>query len=709
MTQEVDMTAINTNTAALNAQFFMSKANKEMESAMTKLSSGKQVNSAADDAAGLAISSRMTSQLKGLGMAIKNAGDTVSLAQTAEGALEEVTNMLQRIRELAVQSANGTMNDSDRASLDAEVQALKTEIDRVAETTSFNNRALLDGTFAAKFQIGHEAGQTVSLGIGSVKTDSLGLGGGSAGANSIVGGRMSLASFAEGDIKINGQDVGAFTAATDGTDVENVLKAINNNVDNVEASAFNTVVAKNKGNGVTTVGQFQIEVEELGVTTATTFAISASNSMDELVANINAETGGVVEASLTDDGKLVLSNETGATIKVVDTSATSTASYDGGSGFGGSTQESFAGFIRLSSLDGSSVQVERGNLGLSSPGTETDLAALGFRETNRQSLTDAYTITGIEITSVGATGTWTQSDLVINGVEMYDENISTATIEGKVNTINAFSGDTGVSATAVFDHVFDMSDAWTGTDGTEYDSSDLIYVNGTSVAYGASLSALVTALNASGVKDVTGLTASSNGTNLILKGNGITTVQFEMADSAGALGSETNTSTSGGLFDDDVYYGRIRLDSLNNTPISISLGDSAAVAEHGFLETGVGAADFEVNDPMLSAGGGSSISGLSVATSAGAENALATLDNAINSVNEIRGDLGAIQNRLEYTINNLSSISNATEGARGRIVDADYAKETSALTKQQILSQAATSMLAQANQSKQSVLALLQS
>ncbi|MDC1020136.1 flagellar biosynthesis protein FliC, partial [Alphaproteobacteria bacterium] len=244
------MTAINTNTAALNAQFFMKKANSEMESAMSKLSSGKQVNSAADDAAGLAISSRMTSQLRGLSMAIKNAGDTVSLAQTAEGALEEVTNMLQRIRELAVQSANGTMNDSDRTSLDAEVQALKTEIDRVAETTSFNNRALLDGSFSANFQIGHEAGQTVGLQIGSVKTETLGLGGGSAAADSIVGGRMTLASFSAGDIKINGQDVGAFTAATDGTDVENVLKAINNNVDNVEATAFNTVVAKNKGNGV---------------------------------------------------------------------------------------------------------------------------------------------------------------------------------------------------------------------------------------------------------------------------------------------------------------------------------------------------------------------------------------------------------------------------------------------------------------------------
>ena len=126
------MTAINTNTASLNAQYFLAKANKEMESSMAKLSSGQKVNNAADDAAGLAIAGRMTSQIKGLNMAIKNANDTVALAQTAEGAMEEVTNMLQRMRELAVQASNGTMNDSDRKSLDAEVQALKTEIDRVS-------------------------------------------------------------------------------------------------------------------------------------------------------------------------------------------------------------------------------------------------------------------------------------------------------------------------------------------------------------------------------------------------------------------------------------------------------------------------------------------------------------------------------------------------------------------------------------------------
>ena len=219
------MTAINTNTASLNAQYFLAKANKEMESSMAKLSSGQKVNSAADDAAGLAIAGRMTSQIKGLNMAIKNANDSVALAQTAEGAMDEVTNMLQRMRELAVQSANGTMNDSDRASLDAEVQALKTEIDRIAGNTQFNNTNLLDGSFSKTFQIGDKAGQTVGLAISAIDTTALGLGG-SVGSTSITGTRIagtglgSNVAMAAGDVRINGQDVGAISS---GDDMEAIL------------------------------------------------------------------------------------------------------------------------------------------------------------------------------------------------------------------------------------------------------------------------------------------------------------------------------------------------------------------------------------------------------------------------------------------------------------------------------------------------------
>jgi len=699
------MTAINTNTAALNAQYYLSKTNKDMESTMAKLSSGQKVNSAADDAAGLAIASRMTAQIRGLAMAVKNSNDSMSLAQTAEGAMEEVTNMLQRIRELAVQSANGTMNSSDRESLDAEVQALKSEIDRVASTTQFNSQNLLDGSYKAIFQIGDKAGQNVGLTIGSVKTTDLGMGSSSSGGNSIIGARIDTTNaVVAGDIKINGQDVGAIAAAAD---MEKVLEAINNNVDNVEATAFNVVVAKQKGNGVTTDGQLEINVAELGQSNATTFKISASSSMEELVENVNAETGGVVKASINDDGKLVLANDTGATIKVLDTSA-SASSYDGGSGFYTGTSgtyaaaNTFAGFVKLTSLDGSNVRVERGNSGLASAGAVADLEVIGFRETagavtlDDVRLNDAYTITGKAIAdATHAAQEWAKGDLTINGVEIYEANVKTDTVAKKIEAINNFTSQTGVVASATIKEVFDLSSAY----GATSVATDDIVINGQAAVVGASISVLVTNINANTAN--TGVTAEAQGQNLVLYADGQSQIVLSETDGSGGAATESKITAG-------TYYAGIRLDSTNDTPISIALGDSHDVDAHGFLEANVGAADFEVNDPTLSAAGGSSMAGLTISTASQAENAITTLDNAINRVNEIRGNLGAIQNRLEYTINNLSSISNATSGARGRILDADFAKETSELTKHQILTQAATSMLAQANQSKQGILALLQ-
>ncbi len=154
--------------------------------------------------------------------------------------------------------------------------------------------------------------------------------------------------------------------------------------------------------------------------------------------------------------------------------------------------------------------------------------------------------------------------------------------------------------------------------------------------------------------------------------------------------------------------GRIRLDSIANKPISVELGDDHTVAEHGLLEANVGAADFEVNEATLGVSGGSTVAGLSVATGSAAANALKTLANAINKVDSIHSQLGALNNRLDYTVTNLSNIVLNTEAARSQIQDADFSTETTRLTKAQILTQAATSMLAQANQSKQSILSLLQ-
>ena len=817
------MTAINTNVSALNAQYYLANTNKEMESAMQRLSSGFKVNSAADDAAGLAIAGRMDAQTRGLTMAIKNANDAVSLAQTAEGALGEVTNMLQRIRELAVNAASSTLNDSDRLSLDNEVQALKAEIDRVGSTTSFNSQNLLDGTYKGTFQIGDKDGQTVDLKINSAMTSSLGMGGGSSGSNTLVSARNAFAAVDAGDIEINGQALGAITGTDD---MEAVLNNINSNVDNVTATGFNVITAATIGNGITGGGGtdgsaggagatkgLKITTTELGASAATVFTISASSSMDELVANINAETGGVVAASKNEDGKLVLSNNTGANITVEDDSSAA------GSGFT-STAVVYNGFVKLESTDGAAIRIEAGNKGLAAVGTVADIKTLGFRETFNTSANDGYTTKGTALTQTGVDTAIAKGDLKINGVEIFDSDITTTNFAGKLAAINAFSGQTGVTASASFSKTFAI-------DPGKIVSEDKIEINGTEIRAGIqpdgdanpavaevrTIAQLVTNINA--VTAETGIKATQAGNNVTLSGDNVqaltigygdmTTATLESAVSAAAIAdadrtltidvddlqegatytitstgvnSEANTidvdytitaadvsggigtaaksianairggsaahfntaalTVSGGVITfagavkdysaetiefkrsstlQNIFgsaattYASIQLDSTANTPIKIETGETNAStheATHGFLEANVGASDFDVNEATLSAAGGTSMSGLSIATASGATNALSTLDTAIDSISSIRGELGAVQNRLSYTTNNLSSIVTNTEGAKGRIMDADFAMETSKLAKTQILSQAATSMLAQANQSKQSLLALLQ-
>ncbi len=166
---------INTNVASLNAQRNLGKSQNDLSRSMERLSSGLRINSAKDDAAGLAISDRMTSQIRGLNQAARNANDGISLAQTAEGAMQETTNILQRMRELAIQSANDTNSASDRASLQAEVNQLQQEMTRIAASTSFNGQNILDGTLNdAQFQVGANANETISFSIPSARSTELG-------------------------------------------------------------------------------------------------------------------------------------------------------------------------------------------------------------------------------------------------------------------------------------------------------------------------------------------------------------------------------------------------------------------------------------------------------------------------------------------------------------------------------------------------------
>ena len=165
---------VNTNIASLNSQYSLSQSRSALEQAMERLSSGSKINSAGDDAAGLAISTRMESQVRGLESAISNANDGISLLQTAEGAMEEITSMLQRMRELSIQASNGVNNDSDRQALNAEAQQLLAEIDRVVGDTTFNNQSILDGSMRTSLQVGSEAGQSLAVSLGNLSTYALG-------------------------------------------------------------------------------------------------------------------------------------------------------------------------------------------------------------------------------------------------------------------------------------------------------------------------------------------------------------------------------------------------------------------------------------------------------------------------------------------------------------------------------------------------------
>ncbi|NMF48515.1 flagellin [Pseudoalteromonas arctica] len=169
------MISVNTNVSSLNAQRNLSQSGSDLATSMERLSSGMRINSAKDDAAGLQISNRLTSQVNGLAVAQRNANDGISMAQTAEGAMSESTSILQRMRELALQSANGSNSDSDRDALQKEVTALQTELTRIADTTSFGGQQLLDGDFGTtKFQIGSNANETISMTLNNVGADAIG-------------------------------------------------------------------------------------------------------------------------------------------------------------------------------------------------------------------------------------------------------------------------------------------------------------------------------------------------------------------------------------------------------------------------------------------------------------------------------------------------------------------------------------------------------
>ncbi|AYV20628.1 MULTISPECIES: flagellin [Vibrio] len=232
---------VNTNVSAMTAQRYLNKSSDALNTSMERLSSGHKINSARDDAAGLQISNRLTAQSRGLDVAMRNANDGISIAQTAEGAMNESTSILQRMRDLAIQSANGTNSPAERVAINEESNALQAELNRIAETTSFGGRRLLNGSFGeASFQIGANSGEALIMGLTSIRADDFRMGGTTYTANNGKGADWRVDNTNNQlDISFttkSGEAVAINITAKQGDDIEQLATYINGQSDKISAS-----------------------------------------------------------------------------------------------------------------------------------------------------------------------------------------------------------------------------------------------------------------------------------------------------------------------------------------------------------------------------------------------------------------------------------------------------------------------------------------
>jgi flagellin len=697
------MAVINTNVKAQLAANSLSINNRTLTNAMQQLSTGKRINGAKDDAAGLAISTRMTADLRGMSMAVKNANDGISMMQTAEGALGEVNNMLQRMRELSVQASTGSMTTDNRKALQKEMDQLISEIDNVSKKTNFNGINLLDGTAkGVKIQTNVKEGDQVAVDIQSASSKNLGLQGFRV-EGQLTSGRVSVdISMDASDVQINGKDFSSADTTATADTAKELADAINSNIGEhrVSAAAFNTVKGVAPTSAMFSDGDLQINGTD----------VSAASSVEELVTNINRDVGGIT-AVLASDGTIELSNDTGEDITIAGTDSLKAGFRDDGSPAGDGT---YAGYVTLTSMDGNPITIQAKSeangyqmvapdgLPTQGAGTIDDVKALGFNESGDGTGFTGTAVSGERLAADGATtitGAITlDDDIRINGVRIGPSTDGTAM--AKASAINSISGETGVTASAkteavlIYDTTVDVTTSTLAINGMEIDLSLATSVNDAVDIINSYEAGVV----ASTLSDGKLLLTATTGADISVSdetGNWVTDVQTTT--------DTTPNASNGDAADPWVTRGRITLSSEIGADIRIESFST-------FEDVGNNSQSASALLGMSDQGGSSTLVGgaLNITSQEAAGRAITSIDDAIDSVAMERANLGAFQNRLTAAVDNLNSTMTNLSESRSRILDADYAAVTTELARSQIVQQAATAMLAQANQQPQTVLALLQ-
>jgi len=407
-------TAINTNISALAAQSSLRKTGLTQGTAMERLSTGVRINNAKDDAAGLAITTRMTANIRGMAAAIRNSNDGISLTQTAEGSLSAIQDNLQRIRELTVQSANSGNTVSDRVSLNLEAQQLVSEIDRVAINTSFNGSKLLDGSFSNQdFQVGagSDSSDRIAISIASAKAGSLGTVGGTTTSRSSTAVAVTAGALGAGDLAIKGFAIGATVSdglSYSGASESAISKANAINAQSGLTGVTATVSAATSSSTITgtvavTAGSLLINGVDIGSLTA---AATATERASQLVAAINSKTAQTGVSASSAAAVLSLTSADGRNI----TTSGSTG-FTGLAGLPGASATSY-GKIALNSNSSDAVNIT----GTTNGGTYTGLT-VGAAATMTAGTVTGQTVSSVDIsTQSGAQSALTILDNAINTV-----------------------------------------------------------------------------------------------------------------------------------------------------------------------------------------------------------------------------------------------------------------------------------------------------
>lgn len=708
------MSVINTNTKALAAQESMRSSNLSMSQAMERLSTGKKINSAKDDAAGLSITNRMTSQIRGMAKAIQNTNDAISMTQTAEGALGNVNDILQRMRELAVQAGSGTNSSTDRSSLQLEVAQLKNQIDDIAKRTNHNNIKLLDGSAQnITIQTGVNSGDNMKVGFSSAQTKDIGIG--SRASLSSAGGAYTASSFgalSASALFLNGVAVGASLASDDTLSSANqsysaVAKAAAINkvatISGVYAKASSTNLS---GTAMTLAASTQGYVTINGVNTDTfsTSGTSTALSRKAVVNAINAKsaiTGVVARDTESDEGGVTLTAADGRNIVVDSTTGGHTSA-----GMGLQAVTTQVGSYSLYTLDGRDISVSFAD-------GDNDVEAFsGLRNGTYTSDTAIYSSYKRTTTLAAAAptsalqGLLNANSMIINGVAIGQALATddTASIDTALSSsraasaiaiaaaINKKSDQTGVTAKAAPNVL--RGEGFTALANTV--SSAKVYLNGVSISVNSmSRAGVIDSINQ--YSGQTGVVASAFGDGIEYKATDGRNITIGSSAGAAALGLSGITIGTTELSANSVtYYSQVQLSSANAFKVESGTNGILNLENLGFREGTFGGTD-----------NGLKVNQIDISSISGASQAITAIDAAINTISAQQANSGAVNNRLDVIISNLSESSQNMQASRSRILDTDYATETTNLAKQQIISQAATAMLAQANQSSQSILSLL--